>query len=213
MPAWSTIGLFLTACAVLVVVPGPNVLYIVTRSIHQGRAAGLVSALGVETGTLIHVAAATLGLSALLASSAMAFSAVKYAGAAYLIYLGVRTLVSRDHDDAVATQAPVDLPRVYWQGVLVNTLNPKTALFFLAFLPQFVDPSRGAIATQTLLLGCLLGLLGFISDAIYALLAGRAGAWWKGQGRFQPAERWVSGAIYIGLGLSTALLGTESRRH
>jgi threonine/homoserine/homoserine lactone efflux protein len=212
VPEWSTIWLFLAAGVVLVIVPGPNVLYIVTRSVHQGRSAGVVSALGVETATLLHVAAATLGLSAILASSAMAFSVVKFAGAAYLIYIGVRTLLSRDHAGVIAAPAPMDLSRIFWQGMVINALNPKTALFFLAFLPQFVDPARGSIGTQTLILGCLLALLGLTSDVLYALAAGSAGAWLKGNGRFQAAERWVSGTVYIGLGVTTAFAGTESRR-
>jgi threonine/homoserine/homoserine lactone efflux protein len=212
MPEWSTIWLFLAAGVVLVIIPGPNVLYIVTRSVHQGRSAGVVSALGVETATLVHVAAATLGLSAILASSAMAFSIVKYAGAAYLIYLGLRTLLSREHGARLSAPPPLELSRVYWQGVVVNALNPKTALFFLAFLPQFVDPARGAIATQTFILGCLLAVLGLTNDLIYALLAGRAGEWLKASRRFQAAERWVSGTVYIGLGLTTAFAGTDNRR-
>jgi threonine/homoserine/homoserine lactone efflux protein len=197
---------------VLVIVPGPNVLYIVTRSVHQGRSAGLVSALGVETATLIHVAAATLGLSAILASSAMAFTMVKYAGAAYLIYLGLRTLLSREQAGPLKAPAPMDLKRIYWQGMIVNALNPKTALFFLAFLPQFVDPARGSITTQTLILGCLLAVLGLANDVAYALAAGSAGAWLKGNGRFQAVERWISGTVYIGLGVTTAFAGTDSRK-
>jgi threonine/homoserine/homoserine lactone efflux protein len=212
VPEWSTIWLFLAAGVVLVIIPGPNVLYIVTRSVHQGRAAGVVSALGVEAATLVHVAAATLGLSAILASSATAFSIVKYAGAAYLVYLGLRTLFSRGHAERLSAPAPMDLRRIFWQGVVVNALNPKTALFFLAFLPQFVDPSRGAIATQTLILGCLLAILGLTNDLVYALLAGRAGEWLKASRRFQVAERWVSGTVYIGLGVTTAFAGVDSKR-
>jgi threonine/homoserine/homoserine lactone efflux protein len=212
MPEWSTIWLFLAAGVVLVIIPGPNVLYIVTRSVHQGRSAGVVSALGVETATLIHVAAATLGLSAILASSAMAFSIVKYAGAAYLVYLGLRTLLSRGPAERLSAPAPMELKRIFWQGFVVNALNPKTALFFLAFLPQFVDPARGAIATQTLILGCLLAILGLTNDLIYALLAGRAGEWLKASRRFQAAERWVSGTVYIGLGVTTAFAGADSKR-
>jgi threonine/homoserine/homoserine lactone efflux protein len=212
MPEWSTIWLFLGAGVVLVIIPGPNVLYIVTRSIHQGRSAGLVSALGVETATLIHVAAATLGLSAILASSATAFAIVKYAGAAYLVYLGLRTLLGGDRGRRIGAASPMDLRRIYGQGVVVNAFNPKTALFFLAFLPQFVDPARGAIATQTLILGCLLAILGLTNDVVYALLAGRAGEWLKASRRFAAAERWVSGSVYIGLGLTTAFACTDSRR-
>lgn len=210
MPEWTTIWLFLAAGIVLVVIPGPNILYIVARGVHQGRAAGLVSALGVETATLIHVAAATLGLSAILASSATAFSIVKYAGAAYLIYLGARTLMRREDGEAASAPAPMALGQIYRQGVIVNALNPKTALFFLAFLPQFVDPARGSVATQTLVLGCLLAMLGLANDIVYALAAGRAGAWLKGNGRYKAVERRVSGLVYIGLGVTTAFAGADS---
>lgn len=212
MPEWSTIWLFLAAATVLVAIPGPNILYIVTRGVHQGRAAGLVSALGVETATLIHVAAASLGLSAILASSATAFSIVKYTGAAYLIYLGARTLLSREDAGTLVAPAPMHPAQIYRQGVIVNAFNPKTALFFLAFLPQFVDPSRGSVAAQTLLLGCLLAMLGLANDVIYALAAGHAGVWLKGNARFQAIERRVSGLVYIGLGVTTALAGADGRK-
>lgn len=212
MPEWSTIGLFLAAATVLVIIPGPNILYIVTRGVHQGRAAGIASALGVETATLIHVAAATLGLSAILASSATAFSVVKYVGAAYLVYLGARALFGNDNEASERTLPPMNLGQIYRQGVVVNALNPKTALFFLAFLPQFVDPARGSVAVQTLVLGVLLAMLGLTNDVVYALAAGRAGAWLKGNARFRALERRLSGVVYIGLGVTTALVGGEGRK-
>ena len=144
--------------------PGPAVTYIVTQSIDKGRRAGLVSALGVASGGLVHVAAATVGLSALIASSATAFTTVKLVGAAYLIVVGIRRILSRDEDTEVQ---PVPTPhrQLYVQGVVVNVLNPKTALFFLAFLPQFVDPSRGSVAVQVAFLGVLFALIAFTSDA------------------------------------------------
>lgn len=212
MPEWSTIGLFLAAAIVLVIIPGPNILYIVTRGVHQGRSAGIASALGVETATLIHVAAATLGLSAILASSATAFSVVKYAGAAYLLYLGARALIGGEREAAERELPPMNLGQIYRQGVVVNALNPKTALFFLAFLPQFVDPARGSVALQTLVLGILLAMLGLTNDIIYALAAGRAGAWLKGNARFRAMERRLSGVVYIGLGVTTAFVGGETRQ-
>src|SRR5581483_2126472 len=144
MPTATTIALFLVAGLGLVLIPGPNIIYIVTRSVDQGRRAGLVSALGVEMATLVHVTAAAFGLSALLLSSALAFSVVKYVGAAYLIYLGIRTLLTRDQHQETVVVEPKSLSHIFFQGVLVNLLNPKTALFFFAFLPQFVDPARGA---------------------------------------------------------------------
>ena len=146
---------FLLAALILLLTPGPAVLYIIARSMDQGRLAGFVSVLSIESGNAVHVLAATLGLSALLMSSALAFSIVKYLGAAYLIYLGIRRLLSRDQGHEIARLQKQSLRRIYSQGVLVATLNPKTALFFLAFLPQFVDPSTGSITLQFLTLGGL----------------------------------------------------------
>ncbi len=139
---------FIAAALALLLVPGPSVLNIITRSINQGRLAGLASVLGIETANLIHVGAAALGLSAILLSSALAFDIVKYLGAAYLIYLGVRTLLNRNLEQESQSQKQEDLSRIYSQGFVVNLLNPKTALFFFAFLPQFVNPARGNITVQ-----------------------------------------------------------------
>ncbi len=212
MPSLSTLAVFLLAGLVLVIVPGPNIVYIVARGVHQGRMAGLVSALGVETGTLVHVAAAALGLSALLASSATAFAAVKYAGAAYLLWLGVRTLLAKNAAHQVSAPPPASPRAIFWQGVAVNVLNPKTALFFLAFLPQFVDPTRGSAGWQIFILGVLLTTLGLVSDCIYALLAGRVGGMLKGSARFRAGERWVVGTTYLGLGAATAVADVSPRR-
>ena len=209
-PDAANLGLFIAAAIALLLTPGPAVLYIVTRSVEQGRTAGLVSTIGIHVGTLFHIAAATAGLSALLASSAVAFAIVKYAGAAYLIYLGVRKLLSKPAGDGAA--APMagrgrDLRRAFRDGVVVNLLNPKTALFFLAFLPQFVDLSRGAVPFQIAFLGFLFAALGLLSDSAYALAAGTAGQWIKRHRRYLSVERWVSGTIYIGLGLTAAFAG------
>src|SRR5688500_14027852 len=154
MPSPSTLALFAVAAMVLFVVPGPSVLYIVTRSIDQGRRAGLASVLGIHAGSLVHVAAAILGLSALLASSAAAFDVVRYLGAAYLIWLGVKRLRSRRAESTVVT-APVPLSKVAAQGLVVNLLNPKTAVFFLAFLPQFVRPDAGPVPLQLAVFGAV----------------------------------------------------------
>ncbi|MGH6934381.1 MAG: LysE family translocator, partial [Dongiaceae bacterium] len=204
-PNAANLGLFIAAAIALLLTPGPAVLYIVTRSVEQGRRAGLVSTVGIHVGTLFHIAAATVGLSALLASSALAFAIVKYAGAAYLIYLGVRKLLSKPIDGAAAAPSaasPRDLRRAFRDGIVVNLLNPKTALFFLAFLPQFVDLSRGAVAFQIAFLGFLFAVLGLISDSAYALAAGTAGQWIKRRPRVFNLERYFSGTIYIGLGLT-----------
>jgi threonine/homoserine/homoserine lactone efflux protein len=207
VPEASVLGLFVVAALVLLLTPGPAVLYIVARSVEQGRLAGLVSALGVHVGTLVHVAAAALGLSALLVSSALAFNVVKYLGALYLIYIGARKLMGWDRAAQGRALARHGLRRLFAQGALVNVLNPKTALFFLAFLPQFVDVSRGAVGPQILVLGLIFVALGVVSDGLYALAAGTAGAWLKREGRVLRAERYVSGSVFIGLGVTAALAG------
>lgn len=207
MPDPSTLALFVVAALALLLVPGPSVLYIVARSLHQGRRAGLVSALGVQTGGLIHVLAATVGVSALVLSSALLFSAVKVLGAVYLVYLGVRTLLAREEIQGPDLPAPRRLSRVFWQGALVNALNPKTALFFLAFLPQFVNPGRGPVALQTLSLGALFLLLATLSDGTYALLAGTVGKRLQGNRTFARRQKYVTGGVYIALGIGTATAG------
>ena len=206
-----TITVFAAASLLFAVVPGPAVIYIVTRSVDQGRAAGLVSALGIATGTLVHVPLAAVGLSALLVSSAAAFTTVKYLGAAYLVYLGIRKLLDREADDLDAAPDTRSLRRIYSQGALVGVLNPKTALFFLAFLPQFVDPARGSTAAQLATLGVLLVCISMVSDSCYALLTGSASTWLRGRGtRFMRGQRLLSGAIYVALGVSAAIAGSRS---
>jgi threonine/homoserine/homoserine lactone efflux protein len=207
IPEASVLGLFVVAALVLLLTPGPAVLYIVARSVEQGRLAGLVSALGVHVGTLVHVAAAALGLSALLVSSALAFNVVKYLGALYLIYIGVRKLMGWDQALERRALARPSLRRLFAQGVVVNVLNPKTALFFLAFLPQFVDVSRGRVGAQILVLGLIFVALGVVSDGLYAVAAGTAGEWIRRDGRVLRAERYVSGGVFVGLGITAALAG------
>jgi threonine/homoserine/homoserine lactone efflux protein len=207
MPEPTTLLLFAGAAVALLVVPGPSVLYIVTRGIHQGRAAALVSVLGVTTATLVHTVFAAAGLSAILASSALAFSIVKYAGSAYLVYLAMRTWLDRSDEQLDRLRPAADLRRVYLQGFLVNLLNPKTALFILALLPQFVDPMRGAAGVQILLLGGMLASLGLISDGTYALASGSIGSWLRRRRSIAGIQRRVSAAIYAALGIGTALLG------
>ena len=196
---------FLLAALILLLTPGPAVLYIIARSMDQGRLAGIVSVLSIETGNSVHVLAATLGLSAILLSSALAFTVVKYLGAAYLIYLGIRRLSTRDQDHELGSIQKQSLRRIYSQGVLVAALNPKTALFFLAFLPQFVDPSVGSVPLQLLTLGGMFVTMAIVTDSMYALLASTAGGWLKRNRSFLRAERYVVGGVYIGLGLTAAL--------
>lgn len=211
MPNWSTLSLFIAATSILVFMPGPNTLYIIARSIQQGRRAGIISSLGVQVGTLLHIAAAVLGLSALLLSSALAFNVVKYAGAAYLIYLGVKTLLTKEQIGPTREIQKASLSRVFYQGVVVNLLNPKTALFFFAFLPQFIDAARGRVAMQIVLFGTILVVIGTLGDSVYALAAGSVGAWLRGNLRFLRAQRYFAGSVYLGLGAATALSGTHKQ--
>src|SRR2546421_10479952 len=207
----SSLLLFVTGAAILLVIPGPAVTYVVSRSIGHGRAAGLVSVLGIVTGTLCHVVAAALGISALLASSAVAFQFVKYLGAAYLVYLGIKTLRRKDEQLVEAATGETKLIRLYGQGLLVNVLNPKTGLFFLAFLPQFVDPTRGHVTLQILQLGILFAAMGWCSDSTYALIAGTVAESIRGSLRLRRIQRNVSGGGLIALGLASAFSGARSK--
>ncbi len=207
----SALTLFMAGAIVLLMVPGPAVMYIVSRSVGQGRAAGLVSAMGITTGTFVHVAAATLGLTALLVSSTFAFRFVKYAGAAYLVYLGVRALRSKSAELLANNEEDRRLGRVYAQGVLVNLLNPKTAVFFLAFLPQFVEPARGHASLQIFELGALFALMGWCSDSLWAVAAGSAAERLRGSERLRRAQKNISGGALIALGLASAVADVKSK--
>ena len=208
MPDSTTLTLFFIAALALVLVPGPNVLYTVARSVHQGRQAGLISALSIGLGNLVHVAAAVIGLSALLASSALAFSTVKYAGAIYLIYLGVRTLLSKSKHVVEKTPEPMKHRHIFYQGFLVSVLNPKTALFFLAFLPQFVHSEAGAATGQILILGSLAATLGVCTDSLYVVLAGAVRLWLQKSTRVLRVQRYLTGSVYIALGVTAAFADT-----
>ncbi len=210
VPDTSTLVAFSIAATILFVVPGPAVLYIITRSLVGGRKAGLVSVAGIHLGSLVHIVAAIAGLTALLATSAVAFRTVKWAGAAYLVYLGVRALIDRDRTDPTYRSGDAaSLGKVFRQGFVVNALNPKTAVFFLAFVPQFVDTTRGT-TSQILVLGALFIVLGVISDSVYATIFGSVGSkltdtgWWR-------TGRWaVPATMYTGLGLAAAFAGAEA---
>ncbi|MDX6369948.1 MAG: hypothetical protein QOG93_1450 [Gaiellaceae bacterium] len=200
-PDSTSLWLFSLAALALLAIPGPSVLYIVAQSAERGRRVGLAAVAGVHLGSLVHVAAATAGLSALVVASALAFSIVKYGGAAYLVYLGVRKLLERDREDDVETE-PEPLRRALVRGILVNVLNPKTALFFLAFLPQFIDADRGGVWSQALVLGFVFVGLGLVSDSLYALAAGTVGGLIR---RRRKPVRYGSGVVYITLGAAAAL--------
>jgi threonine/homoserine/homoserine lactone efflux protein len=197
------------AALALLLIPGPAVLYITARSASQGRLAGLVSVLAIETANFLQAAAAALGLSAILLSSALAFDVVKYLGAAYLIYLGIRKLLASDDGSGGNVVKQESLARIYWQGFAVNILNPKTALFFFAFLPQFVDPAKGNVIGQNLLLGAIFVGMAIITDSLYALLASSLASKLTGNRRFQTGGRYFAGLVYIGLGITTALTGAR----
>ena len=213
MPDARLFGLFLIAALALLITPGPAVLYVITRSIDQGRTAGLISAFGIFAGTLCHVAAAALGLSALLMSSALAFQSVKYLGAAYLIYLGIRKFLAQDNAQQTETVPPKEkLSASFRQGVIVNLLNPKTALFFLAFLPQFVNVRRGSVGIQVLVLGTIFACMGFMTDSSWGLLAGTVANRLKANLRFARMQNYFSGGVYLGLGLATAFSGSHRNK-
>jgi threonine/homoserine/homoserine lactone efflux protein len=202
MPSPTSFALFCLASAALAVVPGPAVTYIVMHSVDKGRRAGLASAAGVASGGLVHVAAATVGLSALIASSATAFTVVKLVGAVYLIVVGIRRIAGRDDSEQVQAP-PAPLSRIYRQGVIVNVFNPKTALFFLAFLPQFVD-RNASVPPQVAVLGLTFATIAFASDCLYALLADLLAGRMRRSGRGAKARRYISGGIFVALGATAA---------
>ncbi len=209
MPDGSTLLLFAGTSLVLLAIPGPAVIYVLTRSLDQGRTAGIISVLGVETGTFAYALAAAAGLTGLLAASEIGFTVVRYAGAAYLVYLGIRKLLERAKP---GDPRPVARSGLYLKGVLVQLLNPKIAIFFLAFLPQFVQSSRGPIALQILLLGTLFTVFAVVSDSAYVLVAGAVGRRLHTSRRVPNRLGQLSGVVYVGLGLGAALTGAGHSR-
>ena len=210
-PDAGTLGLFVLAAVAMLLSPGPAVLFIVARSLQHGRVAGLISVLGVTAGGAVHVLAATLGLTALISSSAVAYQGIRYAGAAYLIYLGIqrwRTPVVIASNERVA---PAKLSRVWLDGFIVNLLNPKTALFFLAFIPQFTDPARGNVSLQFLFLGAVFLVLAFVCDGSYALASGSVRHWAKSRRAMDWMQRRIPAVTYAGLGVLTATLDLRDR--
>jgi threonine/homoserine/homoserine lactone efflux protein len=204
MPSMQVLLAFTAASVLILLMPGPAVLFVVSRGISQGSRGALMSVAGLHAGSLVHVFAAAAGLSALLVRSGTAFSVVKYAGAVYLVYLGVRTL--RSHSAAPLTvEVPlVSLKRSFREGFFVNVLNPKLALFFLAVLPQFVRANSGSVLGQILLLAVLFVLLGLLTDSVYALGAARLGSWMQTRPALARRQRTLAGVSYIGLGALAA---------
>jgi threonine/homoserine/homoserine lactone efflux protein len=210
MPDGTTFSLFLASAVVLAITPGPGIFYVLARTIKGGRAEGYTSAAGTAVGGLFHVVAAALGLSVILATSAAAFSIVKYVGAAYLIYLGVRALLSKDDLPDAGTDTRRNSRQAFYQGITTEALNPKTALFFLAFIPQFVNP-QGSVVLQFMLLGSISVFLNTSVDVIVATLAGPIGAQLRKRAKLRKGQRIFSGLSLIALGAFVALSREEQR--
>lgn len=201
-----TLLAYLATAVVLVVIPGPGTAWIVAQTVAGGTARGLRAGLGLETATLIHALAAGLGLSAVLATSSLAFEVLKYAGAVYLVWLGIKAWRTGTPPSDDPHPAPArDTGGVYWRSVVTGVLNPKVALFFLAFLPQFVHPERGLVWLQFLVLGALLSVIGFTNSAVLSTMIGRFGRRLRGNGRFALWRQRALGTFFIGLGLRLAL--------
>jgi threonine/homoserine/homoserine lactone efflux protein len=210
MPDTARFVLFLSAASILAITPGPGIFYVLGRSLAGGRREGVVSALGTFCGGLVHVVAAAFGISALLAASAVGFEAVRYAGAAYLVYLGIAMIRTRDESTDMQ-QRPGRANHPFLQGVTTEILNPKTALFFLSFIPQFVAVRNGHVTAQFLALGAISVMLNTSADLLVAFFAGPLGTAMKRSARFRRGQRTASGAAMIGLGLYVAAMDSRVR--
>jgi threonine/homoserine/homoserine lactone efflux protein len=205
MPSSVSLITFCTAAFLLNIAPGPDMLYVIGRSVGQGRKAGIVSALGIFVGCLVHVTAAAAGLAALLRSSPVGFSLIRYAGAAYLIYLGASILLRPPQPLDAPETSDAPMGAIFRQGVITNVLNPKVALFFLAFLPQFTDASRGPVALQVLLLGLIFDVGGTLVNLVVAFGAGHAGEALKRNRKLARLQKWITGTVFVGLGMRIGL--------
>ena len=205
----ATIIVFLSSCLLISVSPGPFTVYVLSRSIGQGARSGMLASLGGALATLVHTVAAAFGLAALLMSSALAFDLVKYAGAAYLLYLGVRSLRSKTEAISVTTSASLTMDQVFYQSFVTGLLNPKVALFFLSYLPQFVNPKQGSAAVQIIMLGSLLNLIGTLWFIVLAAGSGWLGDWLKGNPRYLAFQKWLTGLTLVTLGVNAALSKRE----
>lgn len=197
--------LFSMASLAILLIPGPAVLYVAVQSISQGRVAGIVAVLGLECGTVFHVVVAALSISALLPTSSLIFSILKCFGTAYLLYLGVHNLLHPEKIPCCRINSNISLRKVFWQGLFVEVLNPKTMLFFFAFLPQFVNSSQGDITCQVLILGFLFVGLATVIDVLYATIAASARHLLYGKRPFMRGQRYIESSVYVGLGIATAL--------
>ena len=198
--------IFAFASLMLNITPGNDMIYVATRSTSQGVKAGVVSALGIAGGCIVHLLAAVIGLSAIIANSAIAFDIIKYVGAAYLIYLGIKSFLSKQNKFNISDKVePKSLSQLFWQGVVTNVLNPKVALFFLAFLPQFIHPERGNASMQILLLGLWFNFSGTVVNSVVAVLFGKLGNWLADKQTFIKWQNKITGLLLVGLGIKVAL--------
>lgn len=201
MPVDPTLfSLFLVAVVVICVTPGPDMAYVLAQSLSQGVFAGVVASLGMALGMAVHTAAATLGLATLLQHSPMTYDIIRYVGAAYLAYIGIRAWFESSRGHEVATRAAVPLGTVLWRATATNLLNPKIVLFYVAFLPQFVDPDRGAATLQFLLLGAVFVVIGLVIDSVIAVLGGQVGGWLHRKGAENVLSR-IAGAVFVALAI------------
>ncbi len=206
-PSGSSLGLFLTAALILALTPGPGVFYIVASALAGGTRAGLLSVLGIALGTLVHIVFAVVGLTALIASMPQAFAILKYTGAVYLIFLGVRVIWGISAPDGSRGRpVPTRSLAIVRRAIIINVLNPKVGIFFLAFLPQFVDPARGSVAAQFIALGLTLVILASFTDTLYAMFSSKVSRWLSENVRNQKWPGRVAGSTYMALGVASALL-------
>jgi threonine/homoserine/homoserine lactone efflux protein len=203
---WSNFALFFAASWLLIITPGPDMIYVVTRGISQGRKAGVVSAIGVTLGILVHTCFAAFGLAIILRTSALAFLAVKFTGAGYLIYLGVKSFRHKSDFSFKNNGSKDGIRTIFLQGILSNVLNPKIALFFLAFLPQFVNPAHGSASIQMVYLGITFAFFGVVFLVLLGYFSGGIGAWLSGKQNFADKIHWFTGSILIALGLRLAFM-------
>ena len=203
---WSNFALFFAASWVLIITPGPDMIYVITRGISQGRKAGMISAIGVTLGILVHTIFAACGLAIILRTSAMAFFAVKFAGAGYLIYIGVKTLKDKSDFEFSGDRPKDGIRKIFLQGILSNVLNPKIALFFLAFLPQFVNPEHGSASIQMMYLGLMFALFGIVFLVLLGYFSGGIGLWFSNKQNLAEKIHWFTGSVLIALGLRLAFM-------
>jgi threonine/homoserine/homoserine lactone efflux protein len=209
MPTLTTFFLLVTMTVLVCIVPGPDMLYIISRSTGQGRSTGVVSCLGIATGGLLQTTAVALGISSFFLVVPIAYDIIKYVGAAYLVYLGIRFILSREEMLTSSHDGKADFRKAFLQGSLTTLLNPKVALFYVAFLPQFVDPTRGHIPLQLLILGLLFNITSLAVDTSVALLASLLGTWLKRRSGAAKLIHWLTGSVLVGLGVRLAFSGRQ----